>query len=442
MKIRGLIIGVILTLPLIASGQSRVWHNGQPIFMSGMNLAWIDFADDLTNFNETQFTLAMDQISEAGGNTVRWWLHVNGAHSPVFTDNMVSGITETEKESLLQALDIAEEHKIGLILCLWSFDMLRTSFGETITSRNKLMLENETYLDAYINNALIPLVNYVGDHPAIVAWEVFNEPEGMSTTFGWSDIQHVSMANIQRFVNKVAGAIHRASPQALVSNGCWSFQAGSDISTYKNYYSDSQLIAAGGDDDGTLDFYMVHYYDWGGTAISPFHHPASYWELDKPLVIGEFSAKGPYEGIDPETAYKYLYDNGYAGALSWTWTNHDGNGGVADAAPGMTYLAEHYPSDIILPLPEFRIPFTGNSENRVVAYPLPADEFVSFRLEEQTEISAIDIYCLTGSLVKRACPVRSGSDDIQINIQELAGGRYFVKIVADDKMFYSTFIKE
>ena len=311
------LLAVLLNAQL-AWGQNRIWHNGQNIFMSGMNLAWINFADDLTNFNEGVFDLAMRQISEAGGNSVRWWLHINGAHSPVFTGDRVSDITQEELDNLELALSIAQENHIGLVLCLWSFDMLRTSFGETITARNKLMLENETYLNAYIDNALIPMLEYIGDHPAIISWEVFNEPEGMSSTFGWSDIQHVSMANLQRFVNRVAGTVHRTVPGAKISNGCWSFYAGSDIGSYTNYYTDERLIAAGGDEDGTLDFYMVHYYDWGGTEISPFHHPASFWALDKPLVIGEFSANGPYEGIDSEEAYRYLYDNGYAGALSWT----------------------------------------------------------------------------------------------------------------------------
>jgi len=109
-----------------------------------------------------------------------------------------------------------------------------------------------------------------------------------------------------------------------------------------------KLIDAGGDPDGTLDFYMVHYYDWAKEEYSPFHHPASYWELDKPIVIGEFSAKGPYPGIDARAAYDSLYHNGYAGALSWTWTGHDGHGNLNDAAPGMKYLLNNFPGEICI----------------------------------------------------------------------------------------------
>ena len=95
---------VVLIYPKI-NGQNRILHNGQSIFLSGMNLAWIDFANDLTNFNEQTFELAMQQISAAGGNTVRWWILVNGSSSPTFTGDLVTGITQTELENLESALD-------------------------------------------------------------------------------------------------------------------------------------------------------------------------------------------------------------------------------------------------------------------------------------------------------------------------------------------------
>ena len=336
---------------------NRIEINGKRVFLSGMNLAWISFAKDLTNFNASEFTRALDEISEYHGNALRWWLHVNGTQSPVFNDDgMVTGLNANEISNLKMALDLAMERGIVVSLCLWSFDMMKTNLGEDIIARNKALLENEDNIQAYIDNALVPMVDSLKGHPAIMCWEIFNEPEGMVDDVVWGGWEGITLTSfdpyLQRFINLTTGAIHRTDSNALVSSGCWGFRALTDVQTTntpnKNLYRDDRLIEAGGDSLGVLDFYMIHYYDWAKTADSPFHHPASYWELDKPLVVAEFSALGPYGDITPTDAYNYLYDNGYAGALSWTWTGHDGHGDVDDAGPAMEDLYSKYPDDLTI----------------------------------------------------------------------------------------------
>jgi F5/8 type C domain/Secretion system C-terminal sorting domain len=396
-----ILLFLILSVSLNSFPQNRINHNGQDIFLNGMNLAWISFSSDLTSLNTAEFTKAFDQISNAGGNAVRWWLHTNGVYSPKFAGDSVSAPATNEIANLKKALDLAYARGMGIVMCLWSFDMLRTNIGSAYLNRNLHMLQDTVKLQAYINNDLIPMLQAVGSHPAVICWEVFNEPEGMSDEFGWSDITHVPMSQIQRFVNRVAGTIHREVPTAKVSNGCWSFYAGSDQGSNINYYTDEKLIAAGGDTKGTLDFYMVHYYDWGGTAISPFHHPASYWELDKPLVIGEFSAHGPYTGIDPKTAYNYLYQNGYAGGLSWTWTGHDGNGDVNDASEGMLDLYYNHPSEIVIHYPDTTVNYIPRPIKSLAdtAFPISTVTLDNFRdLKEyfrDVEDSTALIYSIT-----------------------------------------------
>lgn len=339
----------------IGFSDGRFLVGERELFMSGMNLAWINFGRDITGFDERKFVRALDDVAGAGGNCLRWWIHVNGSASPDFDENKrVSGLPLDFTERLRRALDLARERGVMLVLSLWSFDMLKNQGGVDLDANQK-MLSDPEYIRAYIDRALVPMVRGLAGHPALLCYEIFNEPEGMLST-GWTD-RRTSLVYIQRFINLTAGAIHRADPAALVTVGSV-LAMFANVDGYENKYADEALIRAGGDELGVLDFYEAHFYpEWEDESTSPFHHPASYWNLDKPILIGEFPAKGirdigkgfrPKTTLASEEAYLWAFENGYAGALAWTWTAHDGFGGVPDASPGMQALAALYPENIDL----------------------------------------------------------------------------------------------
>ena len=328
-----------LLLGLLASPASaqtappdRVPLFGKDLFLNGGNVAWINFSADVgpgaTNLEG--FRQIFEEVHANGGNAMRLWLHTNGKSTPEWSASTVGQVVGPGAgtiDDIGAILDIAEENEVGVQLCLWSFDMLRQSYGAANEERARALLTSAALTQTYIDTALTPMVTALKDHPALLAWEIFNEPEGMSIEYAFQGLvqRPVPMTDIQRFTNQLAGAIHRADPEALVTNGSVNFrtltdnQQGAGGRANYNYYGDDRLVAQGGDALGTLDYYSVHYYTTNvPPVLSPFTNDASVWGLDKPIVVGEFYAPDVTpNGVAFGDLYTTLYNRGYAGAMIW-----------------------------------------------------------------------------------------------------------------------------
>jgi hypothetical protein len=308
-------------------------------FVNGINIAWVNFGRDIgkekngTEYhpNLTTFSTIMDNVKNAGGNVVRWWYHTNGSTNPVFnpSNDLVAPNPNFFATDLIAILDLAASKGLKVQICLWSFDMLKGTQWNVNAARNKKILTDNTHLQAYLNNALIPLVNAVGTHPGLYAWEIFNEPEGMTLQYasnwpGFTD--RVTITNIQWMINRTASAIRTAQPNVKITNGAVGFRSAIDNTTngYINEYTDQKLIAAGGKTNGVLDFYNLHYYDWAGTVGSPFHNNNSQYSLDKPTVVAEYYPINTF-GVTTGDLGTTLLNKGWHGSLVWSWSDKPWN---------------------------------------------------------------------------------------------------------------------
>ena len=319
---------------LTVSG-TDLMYNGKKIFFSGTNLAWSDYNSDVGDapLNENAWRKAVEGTRAAGGNAIRWWLFNNMSQSPEIdqTTHLVSGLKENTIANMKKALDIAEEYGVMVSMCLFSHNLMEPNqwglYSEKldITANENLFKDEGT--KAFIENVLNPVVKAIGNHNALMTWEVFNEPEGM-TSVGWTT-KKLDKAVLQKFTNKIAAAIHTIDSKLLVSTGSVNIQ-------YQSWWNDSELIAAGGEANGTLDFFQTHYYPYyQNDAVSPFVNTAAqmattYKYDNKPMIIGEFPASG-WKGdtytasmaaktqISTEECYRKAFDGGYAGALAWQY---------------------------------------------------------------------------------------------------------------------------
>jgi hypothetical protein len=324
-----------------------------PAFASGVNVAWFTFAGDVPNPNMTSFNGLYSNIYPVGGRVVRWWFHTDGMTTPGYdpSTGLAKTISAANIADVKKILDAAVAAGESVNISLWSFGMLdsRQASDATVLANNKLLLTTTANRNAYVTNVLTPLVTALKGHPGIYSWEIFNEPEGMiddgpNPSGPWqTGGASVGIKDIQTTVNVFASAIHGADPGAKVTNGAWTFIAvgGEHGQSGTNYYSDAALKAAGGMANGTLDYYEVHYYDNWGTVgqadpVSPFIYMASSWNLDKPIVIGEFWAVASPEldggAIAANSLYTTLYSNGYKGAWAWQYANSDNPGPASGAS--------------------------------------------------------------------------------------------------------------
>ncbi|WP_321273603.1 cellulase family glycosylhydrolase [uncultured Vibrio sp.] len=350
---------------------AAISYQDNEVYLNGVNVAWLDYANDFGNgMNESALNTLLDQVKEAGGNTIRWWIHVNGSQSPVWNEQHTAIAPATEQTQIIddieRALDLAQAKGIYIMPCLWSFDMLAQSqlnMSSAIVQANYSLLNNEDVRQSYINNFISPLLDRVAGHPALIAIDLFNEPENMTESWfiereglepslipNLNDI-HTTTAV---FSNAIHEKAHQLNKQVLVTTGPKSLgMFNTDGFGGTNYYSDENMIVLGGS-EAPLDFYAPHYYDDLGKngAWSPFYHKASYWELNKPIVIGEFFAdKNAYKPAefnyfnDPvaeEQLCIRLNDNNYAGGISWQW-NNEYNESVLNCVRALSKASE--PSD-------------------------------------------------------------------------------------------------
>lgn len=449
-------------------------------FANGINIAWFDFARDVglnrwgagdswsageqrIDVKFDKFRQVFKNVANAGGKVVRWWFHTNGSSTPIFgTDYKTKPNPQFIHDDIIKILDIAKEEKVKLQICLWSFDMARRSdWGEKLVGNdntklvnieaNEKLLREPEYMKAYFDNALIPMVKAVGNHDGLYAWEIFNEPEGMSDITNWgSDFAFkLSIPEIQKFVNKAAAAIRSADNDVKITTSAWAFITGVNDSSkgYKNVYTDQELINAGGEATGILDFYNIHYYAWAGDDGSPFVNNFDQYSLDKPTIIAEYYPNNNNNYKERTQLANILRDNGWHGSLSWSLSDAEDaskQDGLAQKAresgrpeSDLRYTFEDMLQIIRLSTEVLSSDNLTKFDNKSEIEILRADNTITMNNIPNT-VSEIVIYSISGVLQKA---YKINKNHLTIDISNFSSGIYLISYQENNKLFARKIIK-
>lgn len=338
------------------------WQAGR-WYLSGVNVPWqgggfgADFATVEEWGQHTYSPEATEQmfanLQAKGVNSVRWWVFADGRGAPEFnatSGGRVTGLDSTTLSSMASAIGLAAEYDIYIVFNLWSFDMLfadgtPATHGEHGGGHRDLIVD-QTTRRSFIDKALLPMLRYavpgsqytIGTHPAVLGWDIINEPEWGISEAGALDqriAQPVSLAEMQRFVAEVSGAIHRNSNQLVtVGSAAMKWNADLGLGVQANFWKDAALTPY--DAEGKLDFYQIHYYGWmngdSNWSYSPLRMSWAAAGFDKPTVVGEFSANAGGTGRSVSGLLDGLHEGCYGGAWAWSYYDVDSSGNWSDLA--------------------------------------------------------------------------------------------------------------
>ncbi|MEO5951913.1 MAG: glycoside hydrolase family 2 TIM barrel-domain containing protein [Chloroflexia bacterium] len=324
--------------PAMAWSPAVRWRGGD-WYLLGVNYPYYHYGNDFGGntwgsygVHDPATYAAVDadfaKLSSLGVRTVRWFVFADGRAGIVFdAAGMPTGLDEFVMQDFDAALEIAQRYNIGINFVLLDFRFVydaQTDNGVQLGGHAAVLATPEGQ-QALVRNVFEPLFSRYTNHPAILSWEVMNEPEWTLRDAGTvhKEVrQPLTLAEFRAFVKLTVEAIHTIA-KSYATVGC------ADMKWAQNWMGLN------------LDYYQIHFYDWMQpySTDNLFSMRAESIRLDRPVVVGEFPAD--HSTIAGLRDYLNIwYMNGYAGAWAWSF-RADATWGGPDAEILSTWSEAH-----------------------------------------------------------------------------------------------------
>lgn len=288
-----------------------------PGFLAGANLPWIDYGGDIganawspeggvsRPDRAARLDAALGRAADHGLTVIRWFLLCDGRTGIEVDDRgRPRGLDGRVARDLDVALAALERRGLRALFVLFDFMLLhraRDHRGVRMFGRRRWLRDADARrrLAAHVVG---PLVARTAGSPAVLGWDLMNEPEWVTLgVAGWRPWRCVSATTMRAYLRETGEAV-RASTRAPLTVGLASV-------------SGLDLVRGLG-----LDFYQVHWYDHVDDR-SVLVAPVAGYRLDAPLLLGEFPTV--QSGLSPFSIASAVRHAGYAGALAWSLCAED-----------------------------------------------------------------------------------------------------------------------
>jgi hypothetical protein len=281
--------------------------NTPPRFLAGANLPWVHYGIDFganawrpgggiaQPEERAQLDRVFAQLAASGVHSVRWFLLCDGRAGIRFNEGgRPLGLDEFIVRDIDTAIDMATQHRVQIIFVLLDFlwcDGARVVRGVQMGGRAHV-LKDRARRESLLELVFRPLFERYGRETAILAWDIINEPE-------W--ITSISRSHVGDFLRESVTLVRSTTTQLVT--------VGSAGVRWRDRYRHLGL-----------DFYQVHWYD-GLEQQPPLDTPVAHLGFDRPVLLGEFPTKGSTR--TPEDIVSAARTAGYAGAFYWSALSQD-----------------------------------------------------------------------------------------------------------------------
>jgi len=282
----------------------------------GVNLPWLDYGGDFganawqpggglaEPTKRARLAEGFERMALLGLREVRLFVFCDGRTGLQESDKgQLTGLDPRVFSDMDAACALAREHDLGLVPVLFDFklfDQAKLVNGVQTGGRRRLVASEDGRRDL-LSLVILPLVSRYADERAIVAWDLFNEPEWAVLGLGGKLPRAAPFVAFRTFFEEAVARMRSVVSQPLTVGLASTRGLG--------------LVRGLG-----LGFHQVHWYDWMESRY-PLGRPVAELALDAPVVLGEFPTRGSSRSVDEilDTAAAA----GYAAAWPWSWGAED-----------------------------------------------------------------------------------------------------------------------